>query len=524
MNDLGSEGESRFGPALIARDQRGLLGNMGLAVSGQVGAFVVGFATMIITARLIGPNGYGRLAMFFMFVTVISRVVVGWPNLGLVRFGREELAHRGSMADTFWARAFLFLGAVAAATFLLMLFQRQIGNYLQIRYAPHVLLLLYIGLNEIILMSRGVFQTVSKFRAYAAVTFSARALKLPVILLAFVILALHVGVAEMIIAHVVSLAVVALWAIAALPWKQLVPLRLKAAAVRKVIGYSWPLMLAGLSMMVVGWVDFVVIKHFYSMTEVGWYAISYQPFNVIQLISIAFLGALFPLFVSLAVEKRHGTLIWYLDDVLPQIAWAVGLACTVAAGAAELAPLVLGAEFSQSVMPCQILMAGVAFSVLGTLQATMAQAVDRVRGLACILITLAVLNVALDLLLVPRIGVPGAGVATTSALAISGLLYFPMLNSVSHIRGSAPSRRYLTLLAFVPPIAFTFVAVAFSSWALRLAACLAVLVIGAAGARMIGVFKRSTLEKIPNVRMPESVRKSLRRFYSIFGREEEDVG
>ena len=524
MSGPPAENRPGFGPALIARDQRGLFGNAGLAFSGQAGAFAVGLVTMVVTARLLGPDGYGRLGLFIMLLSVTSKLLVGWPNAGLVRFGREELGERNRLAETFWARVVLFLASIAAAAAILTALRFRVADYLHIRYAPHVLLLLYVGLNEFIMATMGVFQTVGDFRSYATATFFARALKLPLILLAFFVLAIHVGVAEVITAHLVALGIVAVWSAAALPWRKLTPFGLKPAAVARIIGYSWPLMLGGLSMIVVGWVDFVVIKHFYSMTEVGWYAVAYQPLTVIELVTLALLGVLLPLLVSLAVEKRHRTLVWYLDDALPQIAWATGLACTLAAGAAEAIPLVLGREFSPSVLPCQVLMAGVAFSVVGAAQMTVAKAVDRVGGLTWVLIALAALNVVLDVLLVPRHGILGAATATALAFATAGILYFPLLNSTSHIRGNAPGRRYwATLVGLLPPVLFAVFAPKLPTPAWRLAACGALLAAALAAARLTGVFKASTLARLSEVRMPHMVGKTLRAFYSAFGRQEDDL-
>jgi len=518
MNGPRAEKESRLASAILARDQEGILGNAALAVSGQAAAFAAGLATMIVTARLLGPKGYGRVSMFFMILAVLSQVVLGWPNLGLVRFGREELGRSGVIAETFWARVFWFLVSLLAAGGALFLFRVRLAGYLQIGSTACVLLLLYVGLNETIHVMRSVFQTVSDFRAYAVATFAMRALKLPVILLVFLALALPVNPFGILVAHIASIAAVALWTILVLPWRQLLPIRLVGRAARRLFAYSWPLMLSGLSVLVVDWIDLAVIKRFHSAVEVGWYAISYQPVIVAGFLCVAFIGALQPLLVSLALEQRYNTLIWYLDDALPQIAWAAGMGCVLWAGLAEAIPLVLGEAYRESVLPCQVLMPGLAFSIVAALHAALAQAVDRVRISVFVATTLAVLNILLDIVLVPRIGILGAGVATTASFALSGLLYFPLINSIGRTRGNAPRRRYGTLAGLVPPLAFAVIAVAVERTGLRLAGCLGILVVSAAVARGVGVFRLSTLEKLDKLRMPGLVRILVRLFFRVFGR------
>ena len=517
MSDHPFDKESGLASALIARDKQGLLGNVSMTVSGQAAGFAAGLVCTIVTARLLGPEGYGRLVLFFMFYTILAQIIVGWPNVGFVRFGREELGRDGAMSRTFWARILLFIPSFGIAALLVLFLRNRLGEYLGIGHAA-ALLLLYVGLNEAILLMRGVFQTAGRFRAYGLITFAMRALKLPAILLAFALLASRVGVVEIIAAHVVSVAIVAIGVALFLPWRQLLPVRAGGKALHRLIAYSWPFMLAGLSVLVVDWVDLAVIKHFRPAVELGQYAVAYQPITVMMHLCLAFVGAVLPLLVSLAVEQQHRTLTWYLDEALPQIAWVVGIACTLAAAAAEAIPLLLGRGYVQSVMPCQVLMAGMAFSVVAALQVALAQAMDRVRAAAIVMLVLAALNVGLDLLLVPRIGILGAGAATTAAFALSGLLYFPLLNAIPYLRGSAPRRRYATLLGLAPPLGFAAIAVTLKAPALRLMGCAAILVVSAGAAYGIGVFRMTTLDRLEKVRMPRPLRSMTRSFYRVFGR------
>jgi len=527
-----ADNESGSAAGMIARDRERILGSVALAVSAQIGAFAVGAVTMIVTARLLGADGYGRLSIFFMCLSFLSQVVVGWPDVGIVRFGREELARRGTVNETLAARLFLFVATLVVAGGLLIGLRGPLSAYLPLSRGPHALLFLYAALNGILYVFRGVFQTVSDFRFYALTTFSMRALKLPVILLAFLALALPVSPSNILLAHIASIAVVAFWTAMLLPWRDLLPVRVNWRVVRRMFAYSWPLMLAGVSALVVEWIDLAAIRHFLTFTDVGVYAISYQPVTVVALVCVTFVGAVQPLLVSLAVGQRHGTLTWYLDEALPQIAWAVGLGAVLSAGLAELIPLVLGEGFRASILPCQMLMPGIAFSVVAALQTALAQSVDRVRAAVGVSLTLAALNAVLDILLVPRMGILGAAVATTASFAASGALFFPLINSIVYLRGDAPRRRYGALVAFVPPILFAAIAVATESALVRTAladlgigagaaravACIVLLAAAAVFARRTGVFRRTTLAKLDKVQMPASVRKGVALFYNLFGR------
>ena len=507
---------------LIARDRHRLLGSVGATLFGQGAAFAAGLLCMVLTVRLLGPEGYGRLAMFFLLLAVLSQVLSNWPNLGLVRFGRQELGETARMGEAFWARLLLYAASLALSALLLWLFRRRLEEYLNLAFAPALLLLLYLAANELVFLLRGVFQTLSRFRAYALSLFLIRAFILLLLAGAFLALRRQATPAAVLQLHIVAVSAVALICMALLPWRQLLPLRVNPRTVKALAGYSWPLMLGGLSHLVVDWVDLAVLRTMLpkaqAETAVGLYAVAYQPVIVLTHLRTAFIAAVLPLAMSMAVERRHESLIWCVDDALPQFAWGVGLALTLAAGAAEAIPLVMGAQYAGSVTPCQLLMPGVAISIFSATQAALAQALDRVRAASAVVIVLAALNVALDVALVPRYGMIGAAAATSAAFLLSGLLYFPLLNRIPQVRGERPARRYAALVAFLPSIAFAVLAVRLPNAPARLIACAGLCAAGLLAARFLGVFRIATMDRLQQVHMPAPVRGALHGFYRVFGR------
>ncbi len=472
---------------------------------------------MVATTRLLGPAGYGRLAIFFMLLEMISHLL-GWPNLGLVRFGREELGRDDRLSESFWARLALFGLSLAAVALVLYLLRMPLAGYLRLACPTYLLLLGFAAVNELIFLLRGVYQTTGAFGAFAAVTFSVRALNVVLIVLLFVLIGFPANTTRVLYAQTASIVVVAIGAALFLPWRRLRPVALRLAAVGRMASYSWPVILTGLSALVVNWIDLAVIKQFRSAEEVGWYAVSYQAVTVLITLQVAFVNGFLPLIVSLAVERRSGTLILYLDELLPQAAWLIGGGCLLLAACAEAIPLALGGPYRPSVVPCQVLMAGVGFCALGALQAVLLKATDRVRATFLVTAVLAALNVLLDLALVPRFGNRGAAAATTIAFALSGLLYFPIVNAISELRGEAPRRRYGALFGLLLPLVMAGALPRLERpWA-RLALLAALLAAWLASARGLGVFKRETLDRARDIRMPGWFERALRGFYGVVGR------
>ena len=500
---------------IISRDRASLLGNVTLAVSGQGAAFIGGLLAMIVTARLLGPDGYGRLAMFFLVLAVFSQVLVSWQNTGLVRFGREEMARSGRVRETFGAALLLFLVNLGVAAGIVFLFRERLGAYLNIGPAACLLLLIYLALNEAVQLFRALFQTISAFRAYAAAAFLIRPLNLVFIVCVFVLLAKPADAAGILKAHLASISVVLLMC-------AVVATRRPEAGVgvggkknvRRVAAYAWPLMLAGLWVLVVDWVDLALIRHYRPAVEVGWYAAAYQPLTVLGHLRIAGTAAVLPLLVSFAAAKRFATLEWSLDELLPQIAWATGIGGALAAAGVELIPLVLGAKYAPAVEPCRILMIAAACSCVAVFFEAMARAMDRVGMTVLVLAAVAATNVALDVVLIPRIGIAGGAVATSVAFGASLAVYLSCFNRIEEL-GRATARRVWIPLGIAPPIVCAIIASNLRNGPLRAACCLAVVAAALLAARTGRVFRRETLDKLQNVRMPDMARSALHRVYRI---------
>ena len=77
--------------SLAERERRGVFRNVATTAFGQAGAIVFGLGAMVVTTRLLGPSGYGSLAVFFMVLGVVTQVALSWPNAAVVRFGRVEI-------------------------------------------------------------------------------------------------------------------------------------------------------------------------------------------------------------------------------------------------------------------------------------------------------------------------------------------------------------------------------------------------------------------------------------------------
>jgi O-antigen/teichoic acid export membrane protein len=135
-------------------------------------------------------------------------------------------------------------------------------------------------------------------------------------------------------------------------------------------------------------------------------------------------------FVSLDAEGAHGHVLRYLRSVLPLVAllWSA-LCCAAAFFGQMLVPLFFGPAFALSARLLWPFFAAVAFA--GPLLAgyeAFSKSISATYISAFSAIVAAVANVALDLILIPRFGLPGAAWATTAAYASALLIWSPAVS------------------------------------------------------------------------------------------------
>jgi len=495
------------GGETLRREQRGLFHNTLAAVTGQAGAMVFGLGAMAITTRLLGAGGYGRLTVFFMALGVANQLLLAWPNLATVRFGREAMARGAGLGPTLWARTRLYLAGAGAAAALIAAGRDPLGAYLGLGPAGPWLLLAYALLLAMVEGLAVGFQAAGWFRSMAAVGAGVKLLNF--LLLAALLWAAGRGQpSQVLCAHLVSLG--AVLAVAALASR---PLWQGAAGApglgRSMAAYAWPMTMAGLGNLVAEWAGPAVLNACRPIEDVGAYGVACQAATMAGGLRAAVAAVAWPLVMSLAAQRREDALRWYLDDLCMAMAALAGLGLAVAAMAAEAIPWVFGPEFQASVAPCQILLAGVGFTFVYAWVHTVASATGRVRDVSLATVAMALVTLAGGALLAPRLGPPGMALATLAAFAVQAALAVAVVNGVAGLRGARPGRRYGALLGLATALAVAGVGACAPAPALRLGLMAAAVAAWAAALRWSGAIQRPSLEPIRQLALPAPAARSL---------------
>ena len=106
-------------PARSIRGLDTLVSDLAGVTAARVATLALSLLTVVLTARVLEPEGYAVIAYMTLGATLIMVVAGGWSGAAVMRYGREELDRDLSMRRSAWARAALTAPILLAASALL---------------------------------------------------------------------------------------------------------------------------------------------------------------------------------------------------------------------------------------------------------------------------------------------------------------------------------------------------------------------------------------------------------------------
>jgi O-antigen/teichoic acid export membrane protein len=364
--------------------------------------------------RGLGTAGYGVWAQVLAFVGFVG-AIVSWnlhhPLVQSIAADRKSAA-RTYATLTLATVVFAALGTIAVAPFTgftsrLMLGDANIERYL-------LLALLLALFNNVRQMNLSVYRALGRFTARGVVDLGGAVIELGAIA---AVLGLGHGLSAVLAVMVACGGLVAIvgslhagtltgWARPAWP------------VLREALRYSTPLMPGVLSLWILDRGDRFVVGHYLGAVGVARYSAAYA-------VGFLLLHALAPLQMTLLPRVAE---LWDRDRALAAryivtsnrafVALAIPyVAATYFVAPALLVELANDEIASQSASTSTLVAVGIAFYGIGNMQAQAFYAARRTSVIGFIWALAALLNVGLNFLLVPRLGVAGAALATAVSYA-----------------------------------------------------------------------------------------------------------
>ena len=468
----------------------------------------VGMTTF--STRILGANGYGKLALFFLVAQLILLFGISWTSAAVIRYGREEFVLTGGISKTFWGRNVILLPTLVVFFIIVFLFKGCIVKYVQLPRMGFYLLILYILGNLLSNYVQYIQQAVDQMRMLALSKILQRLISLLGLAMIMFLPFVSKDISSVLIVAIISLFSSAVFFTLPFKIKYFLPVIFDKAYIKKIFLFSYPVIFGSGSAYIIDYIDIIVIKKYMRLSDVGVYSLSYQGFSALQAISMSLITILGPMLVTFLAEGREDLIKRFINRIIMQgsVFWSIFLSIIIFLGSV-LIPFVFGRSFQGSVVPFSILMVGLGFNVLGCFYSPVLTAYELIRQSMVVNVIMALINLAGDFILVPYMGIAGAALASSIAFSVSALCYVSISNKYLSLN------EWRQVFSMVPLITMLVVSLLFKSLFIKGASLILILMLSYLIIKKTTIFQEEDVTIFEKVKMPSIARSLITKTYAF---------
>lgn len=391
--------------------------NTGVIIAGNIVNKAISLVVVIFLARYLGTAGYGKYAFVFAFLMFFGIITDLGINTILVR----EISRDKSLASKYIGNAaimklILSLSAVVLAMVVITI----------LPYPADTMTYIYIMSLTLLFGSfSGLYSTM--FQVNLKMEYSVVANLIDRILSASVILCIiffHGSLLQIMIAlmfsNLIGLLVTYLYSKNFVRMKFEIDFDLWKFFVKE----SWPLALTAIFITIYWRIDQIMLSMMQGDVAVGYYAAAVNLTEIFGIIPSAFAISVFPLISEYFKTSKS------LHEKMYQLSfkYMVMIIIPIAMGTMLLAKptvrLIFGEQFLPSASALQILMWSNVFAFIGVINKRILISANKQKIDFVFTSTSAIVNIILNLLLIPIYGIVGAGIATAISYGVGPVMGF----------------------------------------------------------------------------------------------------
>ena len=385
----------------------------------------IGFIVIVYLARVLNPGNFGKISFALAIITYFSLIT----NLGLPLLGIREIARDKKKINEYLGNILAMRLCLAVLSFgLLFLVTSFLNKPLEIKY----LIVLYgLGLIPSALLLDWVFQGLEKME-YIGLGRILSGLVYAGLIFWFV-----KGQKQLFLIPCMS--VISNLLVTGFLFfifiKNFGKLKLKFNIIfwNNLVRQALPLGISIVMIQIIHNIDMVMLGFMRTDTEVGYYSAAYKIPLVLISICAFYFDAIFPVIsnyykASLDSLKKLQS---YTAKLMVSIALPLGIGGTILAK--PLMNLLYGTKYDNGIIAFQILIWVVVLAYLNMIYARGMWACNKLKEYLNIVIIQAVINIGLNLFLIPSFGIVGAAIAAVSAEILGFFFYYREFNKVVYI-------------------------------------------------------------------------------------------
>jgi len=379
----------------------------------------LGMIAPLAVAKFFSEELFGSYALAKMIVFFFLTLLISSSQAPFIVLANQERKQTGKINKTFSVQLLFVLVSIFAFLLISMAFHKVITAFAQISFVDLVFMFLaFVGLalksfvcNVFLAMGQRIKDSLAEL-VFGALT------------LALVFVFYWRGVINLrmvFLVYFISAVFVVFVFIKVIDFRQLRPFSIDKQHFKDMLNFTKWLMFGATAAYFVNWGDNLVLRFYVSMEDIGSYNLGYQVFKGMSMLTLILYSYFLP-FVSQHIEDS-GKMRSYLYNKRPKIFLPViviiGLIFAVFP---YIFRFVYGDVYQDSIAVLRILLIGSVIVLYNVFYAPLLNALKKYKFTQGANIFQVLLNLLLDVLLVPVMGMLGAAVATVIAYFSKGVI------------------------------------------------------------------------------------------------------
>jgi len=369
-------------------------------------------------ARYLGAEGFGILSFALAFSGIFSI----FTDIGLSTLIIREISRDTSLAKKYIGNFLLIKIILSLLTFGLIVFFANLLGYPQ----QIVIVVYLIALSSIFNSIFGIFYAF--FQSYEIMEYQSIGQIFNSILMfsgVFIGILIGTNIIGISIVYLVSNFITLIYAIIIFLWKFFVPkLNFDLDFWNNSIKEALPFGITSFSGLIYTYIDSVMLSLIQGNEVVGWYNAAYKIILVLLFIPGTINITLFPSMSKLHISSRDSLKLITEKYFKLMIIISIPLGALITILADKIIFLLFGYEYQQSIIALQILVWTIVFTFIGAAFVRLLEASNRQVIITKISLICVVVNVLLNLILIPKFSYIGACISTviTEIILVGGVI------------------------------------------------------------------------------------------------------
>lgn len=403
-----------------------ILKNTGVLLFSNVVRKVFTFFYILFMARHLGTTGFG----IFTFAVGFTEIFVFITDFGLNTLTVKEVARDKSLAKKYLGNISLIKLFSVILFWAVMALAVNLLGYPDKTVKVVYLFAFHIVIRTFSNMLYALFQAYEKMEYQSLGGIFTNALTLFGVLFA---ISQNFDVIGFALIYVIVSVFDLLYAAILCAWKFVLPkLEVDLNFWKESLKHAWPLGTTSVFFIIYFKIDIVMLSLMKSDLDVGLYGAAFRLSEVLIVFPLIFMSSIFPVLSSYYKKSTSSFKVAYEKSIKYLFSLALPIALAGTLLAPKIIDLVYGKEFAGSVSPFQVLVWASAIMYVTIVQGGIFIAADRQIPRMKIFAMAVILNIALNLIVIPKYSYIGASLTTVFTEAFTLILGAFLLNKYGY--------------------------------------------------------------------------------------------